>query len=58
MNSAIRESCDDYFYKGSLKVGIDAISPVLERLGFGQKSGVDLPNEFVGIVPGREWKMQ
>ena len=58
MNSAIRESCDDYFYKGSLKVGIDAITPVLERLGFGQKSGVDLPNEFVGIVPGREWKMQ
>ncbi|MFL1706351.1 penicillin-binding protein 2 [Campylobacter sp. MOP7] len=58
MNSAIRESCDDYFYKGSLKIGIDAIAPVLERLGFGQKTGVDLPNEFIGIVPSREWKMQ
>lgn len=58
MNSAIRESCDDYFYKGSLKVGIDTIAPVLERFGMGQKTGVDLPNEFVGIVPSREWKMQ
>ena len=58
MNSAIRESCDDYFYKGSLKIGIDAIAPVLERFGMGQKTGVDLPNEFVGIVPSREWKMQ
>ncbi|QKG28966.1 penicillin-binding protein 2 [Campylobacter sp. RM16187] len=57
MNSAIRESCDDYFYKGSLKIGIDAIAPVLERFGMGQKTGVDLPNEFVGIVPSREWKM-
>lgn len=57
MNKAIRESCDDYFYKGSLKVGIDAISPVLEKLGFGRKTGVDLPNEFVGTVPSRRWKM-
>jgi len=58
LNKAIRESCDDYFYKASLKVGIDAISPVLERLGFAQKTGVDLPNEFIGTVPGRYWKMQ
>lgn len=58
MKKAIRESCDDYFYKGSLKVGIDAIAPVLTRLGFGRKTGVDLPNEFLGTVPSREWKMQ
>ncbi|MBS9778779.1 MAG: penicillin-binding protein 2 [Campylobacteraceae bacterium] len=58
MNRAIRESCDDYFYKGSLKVGIDEIAPVLQRLGFGNKTGVDLPNEFIGIVPSRTWKMQ
>ncbi len=58
MNKAIRESCDDYFYKGSLKVGIDTISPMLNRLGFGKKTGVDLPNEFLGTVPSREWKMQ
>jgi penicillin-binding protein 2 len=58
LNKAIRESCDDYFYKASLKVGIDAIAPVLERTGFSQKTNIDLPNEFVGTVPGRYWKMQ
>lgn len=58
LNKAIRESCDDYFYKTSLKVGIDSITPVLERLGFGTRSGIDLPNEFMGTVPGRHWKMQ
>lgn len=57
MNRAIRESCDDYFYKGSLKVGIDFIAPILKRLGFGKKTGVDLPSEFIGTVPSRQWKM-
>lgn len=53
---AIRESCDDYFYKGSLKVGIKKMSKGLIRYGLGQKTGVDLPNEFIGTVPSREWK--
>ncbi|MBL0686495.1 MAG: penicillin-binding protein 2 [Sulfurospirillum sp.] len=55
---AIRESCDVYFYKGSLKVGIDKITPVLKNLGFARKTGVDLPHEFIGSVPGKSWKMQ
>jgi len=58
IKKAIRESCDDFFYKGSLKVGIDKITPVLKKLGFGAKTGVDLPHEFIGTVPGRVWKMQ
>ena len=58
LRKAIRESCDDYFYKGSLKVGINQIAPVLRNLGFATKTGVDLPFEFVGSVPGRFWKMQ
>ncbi len=55
---AIRESCDDYFYKGSLKVGIKIMSEGLKRMGLGKKTGVDLPNEFIGTVPSREWKMR
>lgn len=56
VSKAIVESCDDYFYQGSLKVGIDQISKNLIRLGLGVKTGVDLPNEFIGTVPSREWK--
>ncbi|RKO65101.1 penicillin-binding protein 2 [Campylobacter sp. P255] len=58
MNDAIKESCDVYFYKGSLEVGIDTISSVFERIGFGAKTGVDLPNEFIGTVPSRIWKKE
>ncbi len=53
---AIRESCDDYFYKGSLLVGNKKMSEGLIRYGLGTKTGVDLPNEFIGIVPSRAWK--
>lgn len=55
---AIKESCDDYFYKTSLKVGIDNISQFLKKVGFGEKTGIDLPREFIGIVPSREWKKE
>lgn len=58
INKAIRESCDDYFYKGSLKVGIEKISDGLKRFGLGAKSGIDLPNEFIGTIPNRAWKRQ
>jgi len=56
VTKAIRESCDDFFYKGSLVLGNQKMSEGLMRYGLGQKTGVDLPNEFIGIVPSREWK--
>jgi len=56
IRKAIRESCDDYFYKGSLKVGIADMSFGLKQFGLGKKTGIDLPNEFIGTVPSREWK--
>ena len=55
---AIRESCDVYFYEGSLRVGIDKIAHDLRKMGFGKKSGVDLPHEFIGLIPDKEWKMR
>ena len=58
ITKAIRESCDDFFYKGSLEVGINIMSAGLKRMGLGKKTGVDLPNEFIGTVPSREWKMK
>ncbi|MEA3371328.1 MAG: penicillin-binding protein 2 [Campylobacterota bacterium] len=56
VRKAIRESCDDYFYKGSLVLGNQKIADGFIRYGLRQKTGVDLPNEFIGIVPSREWK--
>ena len=58
IKKAITQSCDDYFYKGSLQLGIDYIAKGLMRLGLGQKTGIDLPNEFIGTVPNRDWKFK
>ncbi len=55
---AIRESCDIYFYKGSLRVGITEMSEQLKSFGLGKKTGIDLPYEYFGTVPDPEWKMQ
>jgi penicillin-binding protein 2 len=53
---AISESCDDFFYKGSLKVGIDNIHNTLARFGIGKRTGIDLPSESSGINPNKKWK--
>ncbi|DAB37462.1 MAG TPA: penicillin-binding protein 2 [Sulfuricurvum kujiense] len=58
LSKAITQSCDDYFYKGSLQVGIERMSNGMMRMGLGKKSGVDLPNEFIGTVPSRAWKRE
>jgi penicillin-binding protein 2 len=58
ITKAIRESCDVYFYEGSLKVGIEKISTGLKSFGLGKKTGIDLPNEFIGTIPDRFWKRQ
>jgi penicillin-binding protein 2 len=55
---ALRESCDDFFYKASLKVGINKISKTLEKYGFGQETGIDQINEFIGVNPNKNWKRE
>jgi len=53
---AIKRSVDVYFYKVGLLLGIDYIAKNLKRMGFGHKTGIDLPNERSGIIPDKEWK--
>ncbi len=55
---AIRESCDDFFYKGSLKVGINKISKTLAKYGIGAKTGIDQTNEYFGTNPNKAWKQK
>lgn len=54
--SSLAESCDDFYYKGSLRIGINKVSQTLGKLGFGKETGIDLNNEFIGINPNKEWK--
>jgi penicillin-binding protein 2 len=45
-----------YFYTIGNMTGIDKIHKWATLLGLGEKSGIDLPNERVGLVPSPEWK--
>ena len=53
---AIIESCDVFFYKMSIKTGIDLLSRYSEQFGLGQITGIDMPGERSGIMPSRVWK--
>jgi len=52
---AIVESCDVYFYKLSLKLGVDGLYPYLKKFGLGERTGIALP-EKRGVSPSRTWK--
>jgi penicillin-binding protein 2 len=47
-----------YFYTVANMVGVDKINKWATLLGLGVKSGIDLPNELVGLVPSTEWKRE
>ena len=53
---ALKHSCDIFFYETALKIGIDKIQSMAERLGLGQVLHVGLDNEKSGLIPSQSWK--
>ena len=53
---AIYRSCNVYFYKLALKMGIDRLDNYLALFGFGVNTTLDLPEARSGLLPSREWK--
>lgn len=56
LTSAIRDSCDIYFYEIAKRLGIDKISAMAVRMGFGSKTGLELQDERPGLMPTKAWK--
>lgn len=56
MTKSIVMSVDTYYYKTAYQLGIDKLYDWMTRFGFGQKSGIDLPNEKAGLMPNPKWK--
>jgi penicillin-binding protein 2 len=52
----IRHSCNIYHYQVGKMMGIEEISRYAKILGFGAKTGIDLPGEKIGLVPDPQWK--
>ncbi|SJM89038.1 transpeptidase involved in peptidoglycan synthesis (penicillin-binding protein 2) [Crenothrix polyspora] len=58
MNEAITQSCDVYFYRLANLLGIERMHNFMQRMGFGEKTGIDLIGEKAGIYPSKDWKLK
>ena len=58
LEDALRVSCNVYFYQLIEKIGFDAWSDMARQFGFGSPTGVDLPQESIGLVPTRRYMNQ
>lgn len=56
LSKAIQVSSDTFFYKLGFEMGIEKTHPYLSEFGFGQKTGIDMPSEYRGVLPTPEWK--
>ncbi len=56
MRSAIKRSCDVYFYEVARKLGVDRLSQTAKKFGLGKKVLSDFIEERSGVVPSTDWK--
>src|ERR1044071_5755407 len=55
---AITKSCDGYFYRLGLKMGINGIMAMVDEFDLNKRTGIDIPNEVVSLTPSPELKQK
>jgi penicillin-binding protein 2 len=53
---ALTESCDVFFYRTGLRLGIDRLAWYAKAFGLGVRAGVTLDQEARGLIPSAVWK--
>jgi len=56
IQNGLMNSCNVFFYNTGRLAGVDALESYAKLFGFGRLTGIDLPDEVKGLVPGRSWK--
>ena len=56
MRTAIKRSCDVYFYEIARRLGVDRISETVKKFGLGKKVLNNFIEERSGVVPNTKWK--
>ncbi len=56
LRTALRESCDVYFYALGEKLGVDRIALYARKFGLGDPTGIGMDGEKSGLVPTSAWK--
>jgi len=58
LRSAIKQSCDVYFYEVARRLGIDRLAETCKKFGLGEKVLENFFEEKKGVVPNTEWKLK
>lgn len=57
LEEALQRSCNPYFMKIANTLGTEKMVDTFSKLGLGQQTGIRLPRESAGILPGSiDWK--
>lgn len=56
MVESVSQSCDVYYYRLAVALGIERMHEFLGRFGLGRPTGLEIPGEAAGLVPSRDWK--
>ena len=56
--NGLKNSCNVFFYTLGKKLNIDIIAKYAKMLGFGSRTNMGLPNEKVGLIPTKSWKLK
>jgi len=56
LRSAIKQSCDVYFYEVARRLGVDRLAVTSKKFGLGRKVLNLFNEEKSGVVPNTEWK--
>lgn len=51
----LAQSCDVFFYKLGIRIGLEELMRTAQWLGLGSITGIDLPGEAAGLIPTVEW---
>jgi penicillin-binding protein 2 len=57
LHRSLRDSCDVYYYELALRVGIEGISEMAQRLGIGVQFDLPMTSVAGGLAPSRQWKL-
>lgn len=58
VKTALKNSCDVFFYQVALRTGIDPLASYARRFGIGTDIGMDLTNVSDGFMPTKEWRQK
>ena len=58
LRRSISQSCDTYYYKLAVDMGIQRMHDYLAQFGLGEKTGIDLDGETAGLLPSPDWKQR